>query len=115
MQKEIFSKQRISKLDPKGNELFQVLESVNNNAYKVDLLYEYRVSATFNVFYLSLFDLGDDLRMNLFKERGDDVNLDTHGVRFLESREKHACENGDSRTHKLTREDQAREDVYAQR
>jgi hypothetical protein len=33
---------------------------------------EYGVSATFNVSDLTLFDIGDDLRSNPFKERGDD-------------------------------------------
>jgi hypothetical protein len=46
---------------------------INDNAYKVDLPGEYGVSATFNVFYLSSFDVGDDLRSNPFEERGDDV------------------------------------------
>jgi hypothetical protein len=46
---------------------------INNNAYKVDLPGEYGVSATFNISYLSLFDVGDDSRSNPFQERGDDV------------------------------------------
>jgi hypothetical protein len=32
---------------------------------------EYGVSVTFNVSDLTLFDIGDDLRLNSFKERGD--------------------------------------------
>jgi hypothetical protein len=51
---------------------FQILERINDNAYKVDLLGEYDVSATFNVFYLTLFDIGDDSRSNPFEKRGDD-------------------------------------------
>ena len=43
---------------------FQVLEQINNNAYKQNLPGEYNVSATFNVFYLSPFDVGDNLRTN---------------------------------------------------
>jgi len=39
----------------------------------VDLPGEYGVSATFNISYLSLFDVGDDSRSNPFQERGDDV------------------------------------------
>ena len=51
---------------------FQILERINDNAYKVDLLGEYDVSATFNVFYIALFDIGDDSRSNPFEKRGDD-------------------------------------------
>ena len=32
---------------------------------------EYCVSVTFNISDLTLFDIGDDLRLNSFKERGD--------------------------------------------
>jgi hypothetical protein len=38
----------------------KILERINDNAYKVDLLGKCSVSATFNIFYLSLFDVGDD-------------------------------------------------------
>ena len=40
----------------------------------MDLPGEYNISATFNVSYLSLFDVGDDSRSNPFKERGNDEN-----------------------------------------
>jgi hypothetical protein len=53
--------------------LFQILERINDNTYKVDLLSEYDVSATFNVSNLSLFDVGEDSRSNSFEERGDDA------------------------------------------
>ena len=52
---------------------FQILERINDNTYKVDLLSEYDVSATFNVSNLSLFDVGEDSRSNFFEERGDDA------------------------------------------
>ena len=39
----------------------------------MDLPGEYGVSVTFNVSDLSLFDVGDDSRLNPFKERGDDA------------------------------------------
>ena len=39
----------------------------------MDLPGEYSVSATFNVFYLSLFDVDDDSRSNPFEERGDNA------------------------------------------
>jgi len=73
MRKERFLKQRRSKLMPRGDGLYQIIERINDNAYKVDLSGEYGVSATFNVSDLSLFNVGDDLRLNPFKKRGDDA------------------------------------------
>jgi len=52
---------------------FQILEIINDNTYKVDILGEYVVSVTFNNSNLSLFDVGDDYWMNYFEERGDDM------------------------------------------
>ena len=40
----------------------------------MDLPNEYNISATFNVFDLSPFDVGDDLRTNPFEESGNDEN-----------------------------------------
>jgi hypothetical protein len=62
MRKERFSAHGKSNLQPRGDEPFQILERINENAYKVDLLGEYGVSAIFNVFDLTLFDVGDDSR-----------------------------------------------------
>jgi len=73
MRKERFPEQRRSKLMPRGDGPYQIIEMINDNAYKVDLPGEYGVSATFNVSDLSLFDVGDDSRSNPFEERGDDV------------------------------------------
>jgi hypothetical protein len=61
-------------LHPQGNGPFQILEKIDDNAYKVVLPGEYNVSATFNVSDLSPFDAGDNLRTNLFEERGNDGN-----------------------------------------
>jgi hypothetical protein len=47
---------------------------INNNAYKLDLPGEYNISATFNVYDLSPFDVGDDSRTNPFEEKGNDGN-----------------------------------------
>ena len=55
-----------------GDGPFQVLECINNNAYKLHLPGEYTVSATFNVIDLIPFDAGDDLRTNPFQEEGND-------------------------------------------
>ena len=74
MRKERFPARRRSKLHPRGDGPFQVLEKINDNAYKLDLPGEYNISATFNVFDLSPFDIGDDSRMNPFEERGNDEN-----------------------------------------
>ncbi|XP_060196232.1 uncharacterized protein LOC132625623, partial [Lycium barbarum] len=54
--KERFPAKRRSKLDPRGDGPFEVLERIGDNAYKLDLPSEYQVSATFNVSDLSLFD-----------------------------------------------------------
>ena len=49
MRKERFPAQRRFKLLPRGDGPFQVLERINDNAYRLDLPGEYNVSATFNV------------------------------------------------------------------
>ncbi|XP_065635613.1 uncharacterized protein LOC136070113 [Quercus suber] len=74
MRKERFPARRRSKLHPRGDGPFQVLERINDNAYKLDLPSEYNISATFNVSNLSPFDVGDDSRTNPFEEMGNDEN-----------------------------------------
>ena len=44
----------------RGDRTFQILERINDNAYKVYLSCKYGASVNFNVFDLSLFDVGDD-------------------------------------------------------
>ena len=75
MRKERFPAKRRSKLLPRGDGPFQVLEHINDNAYKIDFPGEYNVSATFNVTDLSLFDVDDDLRKNYFQEEGNDGGM----------------------------------------
>jgi len=64
--KEWLPDHRKSKLQFCDDGPFQVLEMINDNAYKV-LLGEYGVNATFNVTDLTL-------KLNPFKERGNDVD-----------------------------------------
>jgi len=63
-----------SKLLPQGDRPFQVVERINDNAYKLDLPNEYGVSVSFNVVDLYPFDVGDDLRTNPSKEEKNDAN-----------------------------------------
>ena len=70
--KNRFPEQRRSKLLLRGDGPFQVLERINDNAYKLELSGEYNVSATFIVVDLSPFDAGDDLRTSPFQEEGND-------------------------------------------
>nr|KYP69096.1 Transposon Ty3-G Gag-Pol polyprotein [Cajanus cajan] len=75
MRKERFPEQRKSKLLPRGDGPFQVLERINDNAYKIELPGKYNVSSTFNVSDLSLFNVDDedfDLRTNFSQEGGND-------------------------------------------
>jgi len=76
MRKEIFLTQRRSKRSkfmPREDEPFQIIEKINDSAYKMKLPSEYSVSATFNVSDLSLFNVGDNLRENPFEERGKNM------------------------------------------
>ncbi|GKV07030.1 hypothetical protein SLEP1_g18841 [Rubroshorea leprosula] len=65
-----------STLQPRGDRPFQVIARTNDNAYKLEFPGEYNVSATFNVSDLSSFDVRDELRTNLFEEKGNDGNQD---------------------------------------
>ncbi|OMO99822.1 reverse transcriptase [Corchorus capsularis] len=90
LRKERFPEKRKSKLLPRGDGPFQVLERINNNAYKLDLPSEYgNVNPTFNVSDLSLFDSDADLRKNPFQRRGDDAPRAYHGL------EEHNGDDGD--------------------
>jgi len=41
---------------PRGDDSFQVLAKINDNAYKLDLRGKYGISNIFNVVYLSSYD-----------------------------------------------------------
>jgi hypothetical protein len=60
-------------LIPRGDGSFHILERINKNTYTVDLLGEYSVNDTFTIYDISLFDVGNDSRLNSFEERGDDT------------------------------------------
>ncbi|XP_071933757.1 uncharacterized protein [Coffea arabica] len=74
MRKKRFPLQRRNKLLPRGDGPFQVMEKINDNAYKLDLPGEYGVYATFNVADLSPFYADDelDLGTNRLQEEGID-------------------------------------------
>ncbi|XP_012439912.1 uncharacterized protein LOC105765390 [Gossypium raimondii] len=72
MRKEMFPAQRRSKLLPRGDSPFQVLERINENSYKLDLPGDYNISASFNVVDLSPFDAGSNLGTNRLEEGGND-------------------------------------------
>jgi len=75
LRKERFPSKRKTKLMPRADGPFEILERVNDNAYKVDLPGDYGVSATFNVADLSPY-LEDDhlanLRANSSQQGEDD-------------------------------------------
>ena len=77
LSKERFPGGRASKLQPRADGPFKVLERINDNAYKIDLPGHYNVSATFNVADLSPFvpSLDDpfDSRTSPFEDGGDDA------------------------------------------
>jgi len=64
LRKERFPSKRKTKLMPRVDGPFEVLERINDNAYKIDLPGDYGVSASFNVADLSPY-LEDDYLVNL--------------------------------------------------
>ena len=81
--KERFQSQRKTKLHPRGDNPYQVLEKINNTAYKIGLLGEFSVHSTFNVADFNPFDLGNDFsnsRTNLFEKCEDDKDLGVPNV-----------------------------------
>ena len=75
LRKERFPSKRKSKLMPRADGPFEVLERINDNAYKINLPGEYEVSATFNVADLSPYEEDDhlaNLRANSLQQEEDD-------------------------------------------
>jgi len=82
MRKERFPEQRKSNLQPRGDGPFEVIEKINDNAYKIDLPSKYNVSNTFNVSDLSPFTADDEaLELNsiLSQEGRNDDDIQTKG------------------------------------
>ena len=77
MRKERFPGQRKNKLMPRAEGPYEVIEKVNDNAYKLDLGGKHGVSSTFNVGDLAPYLDDDELRAIPFQEGEDD--LEGHG------------------------------------
>jgi hypothetical protein len=58
---------------PKAKGSFEVLERINDNAYKIDLGDKHDVSATFNIGDLAPYLEDEELRTTPFEEEEDDV------------------------------------------
>ncbi|KAG7556876.1 Integrase catalytic core [Arabidopsis suecica] len=78
MRKERFPKERKSKLSPRGDGPFRVLEKINDNAYKIELPGELNISPTFNVADLSPFHADETvMESELSQEGGNDEDIET--------------------------------------
>ncbi|KAF3679682.1 hypothetical protein FXO37_03724 [Capsicum annuum] len=80
LRKDRFPSQRNAKLMPRGDGPFQVLEKINDNAYKIDLPPKYQVHNTFNVCDLSWVETVEDgnnpnLRTNSLQDGEDDTGI----------------------------------------
>jgi hypothetical protein len=80
LRKERFPDLRKSKLMPRVDGPFKVLKKNNENAYKLDLPADFRVSPTFNIADLKPY-LGEEdeleSRMTQMQEGDDDVDINT--------------------------------------
>jgi len=83
LRKECFPSKRKNKLMPRVEGPFEVLERINDNAYKIDLPGDFEVSATFNVANWSPFypdTSPPDLRVKSFQQGEDDGVLPSQGL-----------------------------------
>jgi hypothetical protein len=80
LRKERFPEFRKSKLISRAAGLFKILAKINDNAYKLELPPEFRVSPTFNISDLQPY-LGEEdempLRTTLIQEGEDDEDINT--------------------------------------
>ena len=74
LRKERFPSKRKNELKPREDGPFEVLEKINDNSYKVDLLGNYGVSATFIVVNLTAYQADDHLEDLTIKslQQGED-------------------------------------------
>jgi hypothetical protein len=84
LRKDQFPELRKSKLIPRSDGPFKIIERINDNAYKLELPLEFGVSPTFNISDLRPY-LGEEdeleLRMTPIQEGEDDKDItlsDTH-------------------------------------
>jgi hypothetical protein len=86
LRKERFPNLRNSKLMPRADGPFKVLEKINENAYKLDLPAYFGVSPTFNIADLKPY-LGEEdeleSRMTQMQEGQDDVDINTSDTSTL--------------------------------
>jgi len=90
LRNERFPSKRKSQLIFRANGPFKVLEKVNNNAYKIDLLGKYGVSCTFNEVDLKPYyedDLLENLRANYLQQEEDDVPIEDHAQELPKPKE----------------------------
>ena len=80
LRKDRFPDWRKSKLMPRADGPFKVLEKINDNAYKLELHADFGVSPTFNIADLKPY-LGEDdelsSRTTSFQEGEDDEDINT--------------------------------------
>jgi hypothetical protein len=80
VRKDRFPDLRKSKLMPRADGPFKVLEKINDNAYKLELPADFGVSPTFNIAGLKPY-LGEEdelpSRMTSFQEGEDDEDINT--------------------------------------
>lgn len=76
LRKDRFPEERKSKLMPRVDGPFEVIQRINNNAYRLDLQGKYNTSSAFNVSDLLPYVADSDLRTNPFQEGEDDMIMD---------------------------------------
>jgi hypothetical protein len=83
LRKDRFPALRMSKLMPRADGPFKVLERINDNAYKLDLPVDFGVTPTFNIADLKPY-LGEDdeleLRTTQMQEGEDDEDIATNDI-----------------------------------
>lgn len=73
-------------MHPQGDRPFYVLERLWDNAFTLDLLGEFQISATFNGADLSLFDVRSNSGINSYQEEGNDNIKDTNEILYVPRR-----------------------------